>query len=137
MRLGDLDIHSNSDDSNARQFNVIETFVHPFYKSSAKYDDIALLRIDGPIKFNEFIQPVCLVDSNEHVSQHLIIAGWGQIDYRGEYLSHLQRIHLNLSMHSECNAHYTDRRISIVDQTQVCAGAVQGEPDACQVIFSL
>lgn len=123
----------------ARQFNVTEIFVHPLFDVSKKYDDIALLKLEHPIEFSVDIRPVCLADLNRELPQNLTVAGWGRIDYAGKVHSHLQRVQQTSVPHSECSTHYADRITSrtldkgIIDDTQLCAMAREGEPDACQV----
>lgn len=138
VRLGDLDYETNN--VGAHQFKVIEKFIHPSYSINTKYEDIALLRIDGPIEFNEFIRPVCLTDPNMKISEHLVVAGWGRSDFRGTIHTHLQRIQKTFVPNAECQGHYMERITSrtlkngIINRTQICAGSKEGEPEDCQVI---
>lgn len=41
---------------------IVETVIHPEYnkKSQAQNFDIALLRLARRVKFNDFVQPICL-----------------------------------------------------------------------------
>ncbi|XP_053678103.1 serine protease persephone-like [Anopheles nili] len=53
--------------------------IHPGYKKNLKYDDIALLEVVSPFKFDEVVQPACLtIDRNDlPTSTVLLVAGWG------------------------------------------------------------
>lgn len=140
VRVGDLDYDSHEDDHKSHQFYIIETFTYPFYKATAQYEDIALLKIDAHINFNDYIRPACLSDANTMISEHVIVAGWGSTEYRQSLFSNLQRIQLTFVPHAECNISYASRtssralRRGIVNATQLCAVAKDGDPDACQVL---
>lgn len=56
-----------------------EIIRHPSYKSRAKNDDIALLRLTTPIEFNEYMRPACLrtVLSDIEPDVELFVTGWG------------------------------------------------------------
>lgn len=141
VRLGDLDYDSDEDDNGSRQFNVLETFIYPFFEKTAQYEDIGLLKFDGHVEFNDFIRPACLLDSNTIVSERVIVAGWGSTEYRQSLFSNLQRIQLTFVPHAECNASYASRsnsralRRGIVNATQICAVSKERDPDACRVNF--
>lgn len=113
--------------------------MYPFYKNDSQYEDIGLLRIDGRIDFNEYIQPICLSNANTKVSARFIVAGWGATEFRQDSHSHLQRVQLDFVPNAECNSSYSPRinsrslRRGIVDATQICAVAKEGQPDTCSV----
>lgn len=141
VRVGVLDYDSDEDDINSKslQFTIAEIFLFPFYKTTAQYEDILLLKINGSIDFNEYIRPACLSNSNSIISERVIVAGWGSTEYRQSFYTNLQRIQLTFVPHTECNASYASRfsssalRRGIVNATQICAMAKEGDPDACQV----
>jgi len=63
--------------------NVVEgikVIIHPNYQTDNIHDDIALVKVAKPFKFNKYIQPICLPQSSAVVSypnQDLFVAGWG------------------------------------------------------------
>lgn len=59
VRLGEHDIENNSPDDAAQEFDVAQVIGHPNYTKTFK-NDIALLRLNGNVRFNERISPVCL-----------------------------------------------------------------------------
>lgn len=132
VRFGDLD------SAQSHTFNIIEKFVYPLYKAPSFYHDIALLKIDGPIEFNEYIRPACIADANTMIAKRVISTGWGSTSYRGDIHSHLQKVQLNVSSYAECNTEYAERSAverGIVNETQICAGSAAGERDGCQVSY--
>lgn len=138
VRLGDLDIASENDDIHARQYNVIESIAYPLYKNPHRYHDIALLKIEGRIEFNEYIRPACLTNTNTILSNQIIVSGRGRTSFRGRSESYMQKIAMNLVSHRNCNETYAPRgyrslRRGIDNKTQICATTKFGERDACQV----
>lgn len=60
---------------------VVDVFRHPDYKPPAKYNDIALLKLDRPVDFNEYIRPACLYISNTFEVNKTVATGWGKINF--------------------------------------------------------
>lgn len=48
--MGDLDLDNLEDDQDAQEFSVAEVILHPGYKSSLNYHDIALIRLNESIR---------------------------------------------------------------------------------------
>lgn len=59
IRLGELNLATN-DDADPQDFDIIQKINHPMRVVPIKYHDIALLKMDRPTKFNEYIRPACL-----------------------------------------------------------------------------
>lgn len=133
-----MDFLTDDDDAHPIKFRVAERKKHPDYKSKSKYNDIALLRLETDVTFNEYIRPACLP---EHSSIDLIATatGWGQTEYQSQS-SHLLKTELILSTHRECNALYSivkSRHLDqgILSETQICAGRQFGQEDTCYVCY--
>jgi len=80
-RLGGLNLKVTNEGARPKNYLVEEIFRHPDYKPPAKYNDIALLKLDRPVEFNEFIRPACLYTSNTFQVNKTVATGWGKIDY--------------------------------------------------------
>lgn len=136
--LGDVDYGSKTDDAQPRKLAIIERIKHPEFKYPSKYNDIALIKIDGPVQFNNYIRPACLPQSKSLNSRYVIASGWGRLDYISSPSEHLQKIVLEIFTQQECNASYANAigRLldhGIVDETQLCAGSHVERKDTCQV----
>lgn len=81
VRLGELNLKKNNDGANPIDLTVDEIIVHPDYVSTSKYNDIALIRMNRPIKFNDHIRPACLYNNNNIYSHKVTATGWGSIAY--------------------------------------------------------
>lgn len=137
MLLGDLDYTRDDDDARPLKLNVAERIKYPTYSSKYKYDDIALLRIDQIVSFNDYIRPACLPEFSA-IGFQATATGWGRIDNDRPLSSYLQKVELDLFTHNECDRIYTlikDRHIDrgILNDTQLCAGSHSGRGDTCQV----
>lgn len=137
--LGELDHSRDNDDARPQQFNIAERFKHPGFLRKHKYNDIALLKLANEVKFNEYIRPACLPDTNS-LSFSAIATGWGRLDTDRAQSPHLQKVELDLYTNRDCNSLYgtlNTRYVSrgILDQTQLCAGSHNGRGDTCQVSF--
>jgi len=90
VRLGDLNLQNDNDGAHPVEFLVEEILIHPEYNKTSKYNDIALLRLDNAVKFNDHIRPACLNNNDNIDYSHKVTAtGWGSIEYgnlRHQYL---------------------------------------------------
>lgn len=60
---------------------------HPAYNAAYKQNDIALLQLDKPVPFNDYVRPACIDTQIEDVSSttELIIVGWGSIQAKSMF----------------------------------------------------
>lgn len=80
-RLGDLNLKVSNEGARPVNYLVVDIFRHPDYKPPAKYNDIALLKLDRRVEFNEFIRPACLYTSNTFEFPKTLATGWGKKGY--------------------------------------------------------
>ncbi|XP_053675191.1 polyserase-2-like [Anopheles nili] len=85
LKMGRFNL-SNEVEEHAEEFNVIETIVHAGFRPTTFENDIAILRVEIPMIFNDFIQPVCLWKRDDgHVLPNVYqqpgtVVGWGLND---------------------------------------------------------
>ncbi|XP_058129573.1 polyserase-2-like [Anopheles ziemanni] len=85
LKLGRFNL-SNEVEEHAEEFNVIETVVHVGFRPTTFENDIAILRVEVPIIFNDFIQPACLWKRDDGFvlpnvqDQTGTVVGWGLTD---------------------------------------------------------
>lgn len=64
----------NQTDESQTQYRKIESFVkHPQFQRATFNNDIAVLRLDRPIRFNRYISPACLPLEYGNFFIHLIL----------------------------------------------------------------
>lgn len=135
--------HDLTNDKNDRPFQVeiAEKFPHPEFKRSAKYHDIAVVRMALRITFSPYLRPACLPERYEYPNEHAVATGWGRTDYRGSTSQVLMKVTLELFTEGECNITYADAartnqlRFGIIPAQQFCAGSHTEKKDTCQVIY--
>lgn len=115
-----------SDDAQPVRFKIAERIKHPEYTSKLKYNDIALLRLEIEVLFNEYIRPACLPEFST-INFVATVTGWGQTGPTNPQSTHLLKTELSLFTYQDCNALYEvlNRRHldkKIVHNTQICAG---------------
>nr|WBW70050.1 venom protein [Lampona murina] len=104
--------------------------IHPNFKNKIYTNDIALIKLDVPLMFNDTVSPLCLPAERDIVSEGTIavVAGWGtEIFGSSESVNNLQEVHVPIVSNAKCAAKFY--RGFILD-TNVCAGGELGR-DAC------
>uniref|UniRef100_A0A8C6XYZ7 Transmembrane serine protease 2 n=1 Tax=Naja naja TaxID=35670 RepID=A0A8C6XYZ7_NAJNA len=116
-------------------FRVARIISHPNYDSTSKNNDVALMKLQSPLSFNDFIQPVCLPNAGMmfETDQQCWISGWGA-KYQGGKMSNTSK-YLNAAAvplidSSICNERYIYN--GIILPTMICAGYLKGMVDSCQ-----
>jgi len=56
IRIGDDNHGSIADDKNAKDLNILASFIHPTYNGVAAYFDVAVLETE-PLNFSKSIRP--------------------------------------------------------------------------------
>lgn len=81
IRAGDVDLINNYDDSEPQDRRIISRIIYPDYQRATQFHDIALLKVDTPLKFQATVKPICLAlkPTNHYVSEDnkSIAMGWG------------------------------------------------------------
>lgn len=136
--LGDLNYGSTADDAQPQQYRIVQRIKHDGFKFPSKYNDIALVKIDEAVRFNNYIRPACLPQTKTIETRHVIASGWGRVDYNAAASEHLQKAVLEIFTQQECNQSYSNEigrqlKRGIVDETQLCAGSHIDRKDTCQV----
>ncbi|XP_033115439.1 chymotrypsinogen B-like, partial [Anneissia japonica] len=58
---------------------IAEPVIHPEYDDVSYDNDIALLRLDSPVQFNQFVQPLCYESLEYRPGTLCYAAGWGRL----------------------------------------------------------
>ncbi|XP_031616415.1 serine protease easter-like [Contarinia nasturtii] len=143
VRLGEWDTTEDKDceeglcSDPVQNVRVAERIPHEDYNpnSASQENDIALLRLERPVNYTQWIKPICLPTSNDVADknfdrQQLIVAGWGQAD-NGQSSDRKMKVGVNGVSLNECNLNNVYRRQGItLTSKQLCAGGVRGK-DSC------
>lgn len=128
--VGDWD--NSIDEGTEQTFEIINIEFYPFFEDIFQHD-IAILRIDGAIEFNTYVQPICLppIGYKYFEGQKCTVTGWGSNGTTGiESVSRLQGAFLPILERDVCLQIST--LYSAMSQTAFCAGYLTGGIDSCQ-----
>uniref|UniRef100_A0A182MYX5 Peptidase S1 domain-containing protein n=1 Tax=Anopheles dirus TaxID=7168 RepID=A0A182MYX5_9DIPT len=132
VRFGDLNLFNDTDDQFAQQYKIAEIIRHPGHRFSAKYLDIALIKLNGSVMLNETVAPACLWNDDEIRFGTLEAAGWGATGFGQSQTPLLLKVSLKPVGRDECDRFYRlgDRGLRDgLQDYQLCAGDV--EMDTC------
>ncbi|XP_073890072.1 transmembrane protease serine 3 isoform X4 [Macaca fascicularis] len=113
--------------------HLVEKIVyHSKYKPKRLGNDIALMKLTGPLTFNEMIQPVCLPNSEENFPDGKVCwtSGWGATEDGGDASPVLNHAAVPLISNKICN--HRDVYGGIISPSMLCAGYLKGGVDSCQ-----
>jgi len=103
---------------------------HQGYDPGTFINDIAIIKLATPVKFNTNVQPACLPAEGETIADKVqgLVAGWGTTKEKGSPSSILLQVGVPVIGHISCN-----RQLGGIDaNAMLCAGYSQGGKDSCQ-----
>jgi len=120
-------------EANKQKVGVAAMWMHEGYNSQLITNDVSILRLDAPLQFNEFVQPLPLAESgNDPVDGTICInSGWGSTSHTSsaQMPSKLQYVEIPIVGRETCQADYNG--INGVDEGMVCAGKSEGGISPC------
>ncbi|XP_052401692.1 coagulation factor X [Carassius gibelio] len=113
--------------------DVDEILIHMNYMAKTYHNDIALIKLSKPIRFNRFIIPACLPERDfaEHVlmlQEDGMVSGFGRVREGGFQSTVLQKLTVPYVDRAKCIESSTFK----ISNRMFCAGYNQEEKDACQ-----
>lgn len=85
--------YNSSKTGDGPKVNVMRYARHPDFILAVYANDIAILQLEKPLKFDKFVSPVCLPRKPLNIARkRLLIAGWGQTDEGGRDSEQLRYI---------------------------------------------
>ncbi|KAK7070344.1 Tryptase gamma [Halocaridina rubra] len=130
LSLGDWDLRSSGDGQNLK-VKVVRVTTHPNYNKHTLQNDVAVLKLDRKVTFNERIRPICLPASNFNLDGHeAIVTGWGRNENKKlqPQLHHLRARVLNNTI---CDQRWTTQGApkGFIVNTMMCMDTTNG--DSC------
>ncbi|XP_028278335.1 enteropeptidase [Parambassis ranga] len=125
-----LGLHSQSDRNpeEVQTREVDRIVINRQYNRRSKQADIALMHLQQPINFTQWVQPVCFPAQNVTAGRKCFIAGWGR-DAEGSLPDTLQEAELPLVAQDQCQHLLPEYTIT---SSMLCAGYPEGGVDSCQ-----
>ncbi|PNF13768.1 hypothetical protein B7P43_G13137 [Cryptotermes secundus] len=105
---------------------VLHIVLHDQYDRSDMRNDLALMKLKHPLRFNRWVRPVCLPPTGwgPHAGTICTAVGWGATVEHGPDPDHMQEVEVPIlpsCKHREDN-----------EGLELCAGIAEGGKDACQ-----
>jgi len=144
VRVGEHDLRKDPDCercSSVQNLGIEQVIFHPDYNKPHNFmNDIALLKLDREVEYNDNTQPICLPWWDDHEDYTLNtfagrptvveVAGWGATGPRGtDPAQILQFLEVPIFEQKRCTETYKARGATLEDK-QLCAGGVPGK-DSC------
>ncbi|XP_045212894.2 plasminogen-like [Mercenaria mercenaria] len=124
--------HLNYEDASESKHHVKEIIIHPGFQNTSMKNDIALLRLQEPIIFDDYKKPICVPPTRRRVvpfNSYCYTTGWGDTRGTGD------RTVLNQVMLPIVNDYFCGRADwygqSFIRGVTFCAGYAGGGRDAC------
>lgn len=117
--------------------NISNVYIHPWYVPGSSVSpgdyDIALVKLSEPLFFSDYVQPVCLAESNATFNENdtCYLVGWGNTMNVPSYnrSSYLKEVRLDLVSLNECNSNVSYQ--GQISERFICAGRKEGGIDGC------
>ncbi|KAJ8668204.1 hypothetical protein QAD02_009867 [Eretmocerus hayati] len=133
VKAGKHFIHEDNE-AHEQIAKVSKSIVHEKYPGGVAPYDIALLKLESPLKFNKFVKPIALPKKNSQVEGEVILSGWGSVAPSGFGTpNNLQKANLPVVNFESCK----EALISVLGQSSpletsnVCTGPLTGGVSAC------
>uniref|UniRef100_A0A8C7IPJ8 ST14 transmembrane serine protease matriptase a n=1 Tax=Oncorhynchus kisutch TaxID=8019 RepID=A0A8C7IPJ8_ONCKI len=126
-----LGLHVQKQNSkNVQKRNLRQVISHPYYNAYTFDNDIALMELDSPVTFSDYIRPICLPSPQHTFPQgnSVWITGWGATREGGSGASILQKAQVRIINSTVCNRLMGGQ----ITSRMTCAGVLTGGVDACQ-----
>lgn len=132
--IGDNNIYVREPHEVRRKISKV--YYHKGFSFTTLSNDVAVLKLDKPIEFGMYIQPVCLATSSVPVTrnkkEYATVAGWGKIYDKGPQSKTLRFADIEIWDNPRCQSEYQSAPVPVpnIQSSMVCAGSAP--KDSCQ-----
>jgi len=93
IRVGEYDFSSDQEPYPFVERAVARKIVHPKYNFFTYEYDLAMVRLEAPVKYTPHIVPICLPGSDDLlIGENATVTGWGRLSEGGTLPSVLQEV---------------------------------------------
>ncbi|XP_054162299.1 protein masquerade-like [Oppia nitens] len=135
VRVGDHDLTSQVGSRGAQTQKVSTTYIHHNHNGQTLDNDIALLKLESPVEFNENVCLVCLParGSKRKPGKRCTVTGYGYKDETGPIALRIREAEVPIVDDQECTVRVNSvtEKLFILPASSFCAGGDEGN-DACQ-----
>ncbi|CAH6791479.1 transmembrane protease serine 12 [Phodopus roborovskii] len=115
-----------------RNIRVVAIIVQPDFILETFVNDIALFRLRKAVRYNDYIQPICLpfgVFQKLDQNTTCFVSGWGRTKEEGNGTNLLQEAKVHFISREICNS---EQSYGMIPNTSFCAGHENGTFDTCR-----
>ncbi|KAL7042173.1 hypothetical protein ACKWTF_001046 [Chironomus riparius] len=124
-----IGINSLSQSSDQKLYKVVQKIVHPDYDKTITNNDIALLRLNQNVEFNEYVHPICL-PTKQYDEPKAIVSGFGKTSFYDPISDKLLKVTVDKFSNFKCKELYDER--PIYEKTMLCYGHYNETKDSCE-----
>ncbi|XP_069030943.1 enteropeptidase-like [Embiotoca jacksoni] len=128
-----LGLHSRSNryEASVQIREIDRVIIHRDYNRRTKQADIAMMHLQQPVDFTQWVQPVCLPARGQNfaIGRICYIAGWGRDAEDGVRPDILQQARVPLVSRTLCQSQILKYNIT---SSKLCAGYPVGGVDSCK-----
>lgn len=117
-------VGTNDLKSGGTRYKVEKTFAHEKYNRPQFANDVAVIRVQGTIEFNDRVQPIELGNEEIEDGEEVILTGWGRLSAGGRLPQKLQMIKLKALSTKSCKKSILGRN---VHDSHICTFTRRGE----------
>ncbi|XP_066595029.1 chymotrypsin-1-like [Prorops nasuta] len=104
------------------EYNIESYVRHPEFDTNSYANDVAVLKVNKDIVFNDKVQPVELVsEKSANEVYNVILAGWGR-SFDATHVYHMKLVNLVTSTEKDCKSVY-----SKVNNSHICTAKQKGK----------
>jgi len=118
---GDQD--TNLKEGTEQEVQTKQTITHEGWNRAKLTHDIALMELKTPVKFNNYVQPVCLPNQSAEIGKECYITGWGKTRHPGKSNNILQQGRLKIVSKATCSKLNPKIFRAPVTDAMLCAGS--------------
>ncbi|XP_077491181.1 venom protease-like [Amblyomma americanum] len=135
VRLGDHNLVRDDDPVMSVDIAVVKVERHADFVKRTFENDVAVLTLERPVTFNQFVRPVCL-PYGDHFNNgnldgyHAFVTGWGTTAFNGESSDVLREAQIKVWDEDACKKAFVKEMP--ISSVHLCAGDGNGRVDSCQ-----
>ncbi|XP_065366523.1 chymotrypsin-2-like [Calliphora vicina] len=108
-------------------YEVDEFWTHCNFNNPMYHNDIALIHINGSIKFNEKTQPIRLPVKPMKPGDDVLLTGWGSTEFGSGGPDELQKLTTKFISHQQCSEMHEGEMHEMLDVGHICTFTHLGE----------
>jgi len=133
VKAGAHNIHTLLPEDTVQTRNVVEMWKHESYDHNIITNDVSVLKLDEPLEFNEYVQPLPMAEKGDDPAGGTVCvnSGWGSTSHSSvqQMPNNLQYVEMPIVDRETCKDNYDG--VNGVDEGMNCAGVPEGGVSAC------